>query len=117
MPVQTAITKIAVANQNQQRWKEKKRQTYQDDPEEHEGLLGEDQEHDNEDEVGRGVLPRRRVQLHILSHSISYQAEVDFAVGFWQKECGRLKRQVRNRTVSTPRCALTTTQSDLLHQN
>ena len=55
MPLQTNVTRAAIsgANQNHQRWKGKKKQTYQDDPEEHEGLLGDDQHHDSEDEVGR----------------------------------------------------------------
>ena len=49
------ITRAAVstANQNQQRWKGKKKQTYQDDPEEHEGLLGDDRGHGSEDEAER----------------------------------------------------------------
>ena len=53
MPLQT-VTKAAVsaAKQNHHRWKGKKKQSFQDDPEEQEGLL-RDEVHDSEDEVGR----------------------------------------------------------------
>lgn len=55
MPLQTTATKaaVSVARQNHQRWKGKKKQSYQDDPEEHEGLLEDELGHDSEDEVGR----------------------------------------------------------------
>jgi len=79
MPVQTVVTKAAVANHNRKRWKGKKKQTYQDDPEEHEGLLGDDQDHDSEDEVGRAGPARPTAQearptshialLHLISSS------------------------------------------------
>jgi len=64
MPLQTTATKAAVsaARQNHQRWKGKKKQAYQDDPEEHEGLLADDQGRDSEDEVGRPGPARRPVQ-------------------------------------------------------
>jgi len=61
MPLQTTATKatVSAARHNHQRWKGKKRQSYQDDPEEHEGLLGDDQGHDSEEEVGRPGPARR----------------------------------------------------------
>ena len=60
MPSQATATNAAVsaARQNYQRWKGKKKQTYQDDPEEHEGLLEDGGGHDGEGEVGR-VGPAR----------------------------------------------------------
>jgi len=67
MPLQTIVTKTAAsaARQNHQRWKGKKKQTYQDDPEEHEGLLGDDQGHDSEDgaeRAGPARLPSQEVR-------------------------------------------------------
>ena len=64
MPLQTTATKatVSAARHNQQRWKGKKRQSYQDDPEEHEGLLGDDHGHDSEEEVGRPSPTRRPAQ-------------------------------------------------------
>lgn len=54
MPVQATVTKAAVSVANH-RWKGKgkKKQSYQDDPEEAEGLLGDDEARDSEEEVGR----------------------------------------------------------------
>jgi len=51
MPLQT-VTKAAVSAANR-RWKGKQKQSFQDDPEEHEGLLGDGEGRDSEDEVGR----------------------------------------------------------------
>ena len=64
MPSQATATNAAVsaARQNYQRWKGKKKQTYEDDPEEHEGLLGDDGSHDGEDEVGRAGPGRLHTQ-------------------------------------------------------
>ena len=63
MPLQTTATKatVSAARHNHQRWKGKKRQSYQDDPEEQEGLLGGDQGPDSEEEVGRPGPARRSV--------------------------------------------------------
>ena len=68
MPLQTTVTKVAVSvgRQNHQRWKGKKKQGYQDDPEEQEGLLGDDEGHYSEDEVGRAGparIPTQEVRL------------------------------------------------------
>ena len=68
MPLQGNVTRAAVsgAQQNHQRWKGKKKQTYQDDPEEHEGLLRDDQGGDSEGEVerpGPARLPAHEVRL------------------------------------------------------
>ena len=57
MPAQTTITNAA-ASAASHRWKGKKKQTYQDDPEEQEGLLGDDDARDSEEEVGRAVPAR-----------------------------------------------------------
>ena len=75
MPLQTTATKatVSAARHNQQRWKGKKRQSYQDDPEEHEGLLGDDHGHDSEEEVGRPGPTRRPVRpVPALLDSISH---------------------------------------------
>ena len=88
MPSQTTVTRVAasVARQNHQKWKGKKKQTYQDDPEEHEGLLEDDQGHDSEDEVGRpgpARLPAHDVRpTLIFPGSISHPAAIYFAVEF-----------------------------------
>ena len=52
MPAQTIVTKVAASAANQ-RWKGKKKQGYQDDLEEQEGLLGDAEGRDSEEEVGR----------------------------------------------------------------
>ena len=52
MPARATVTKAAASATNQ-RWKGKKKQTYQDDPGETEGLLGDDEARDSEEEVGR----------------------------------------------------------------
>ena len=52
MPAQTIVTKVAASAANQ-RWKGKKKQGYQDDLEEQEGLLGDGEGRDSEEEVGR----------------------------------------------------------------
>ena len=67
MPLQANVTMAAVsgAQQNHQRRKGKKKQTYQDDPEEHEGLLADDQGGDSEGEVerpGPARLPAHEVR-------------------------------------------------------
>ena len=64
MPSQATATNAAVsaARQNYQRWKGKKKQTYEDDPEEHEGLLEDDRSHDGEDAVGRAGPARLHTQ-------------------------------------------------------
>ena len=89
MPLQTTATKVAVsgARQNHQRWKGKKKQTYQDDPEEHEGLLGDDQGHGSEDEVGRPGPARppaleARTTSPMLLDSALHPAAVYFTVYF-----------------------------------
>ena len=89
MPLQTTATKASVsaARHNHQRWKGKKRQSYQDDPEEHEGLLGDDGGHDSEDEVGRPGPATHSAQEvrptpHMFPLSISPRAAVYFTVEF-----------------------------------
>ena len=89
MPLQTTATKASVsaARHNHQRWKGKKRQSYQDDPEEHEGLLGDDGGHDSEDEVGRpgpAMHPAQEVRPTppTFPLSISHRGAVYFAVKF-----------------------------------
>jgi len=64
MPLQTTATKatVSAARHNHQRWKGKKRQSYQDDPEEQQGLLGDGEGHDSEEEVGRPGPARRSTQ-------------------------------------------------------
>jgi len=88
MTLQTTVTKaaVSVASQNHQRWKGKKKQGYQDDPEEHEGLLGDGEGHDSEDEVGRAGparIPTREVcRIPVLPYYISHRTEIDLAVKF-----------------------------------
>lgn len=88
MPLQTTVAKTAVsaASQNHQRWKGKKKQGYQDDPEEHEGLLGDDEGHDSEDEVGRAGparIPTQSVRpTLLLLYYISHRTAIDFTVEF-----------------------------------
>ena len=65
MPAQTTITKAAVSAASQ-RWKGKRKQNYKDDPEEHEGLLGDDGGHDSEEEV-RGAGPARSPVCEVCS--------------------------------------------------
>ena len=63
MPAQTTITKPAVSVASH-RWKGKNKQTYQDYPEEQEGLLGDDDALDSEEEVEREVPAR------LLTHEV-----------------------------------------------
>ena len=78
MPLQTTATKaaVSVANQNYKRWKGKKKQSYQDDPEEQEGLLGDGEGRDSEDEVeraGPARIPTQEVcQTPVLHYYISH---------------------------------------------
>jgi hypothetical protein len=88
MPLQATATKAAVsaASQNHQRWKGKKKQSYQDDPEEHEGLLGDDEDRDSEDGVGRAGparIPTQEVRLTtVLPYCISHRTAIALAVEF-----------------------------------
>ena len=63
LPSQTAATNAAVsaARRNYHRWKGKKH-TYQDDPEEHEGLLEDGGSHDSEGGVRRASPARLHTQ-------------------------------------------------------
>ena len=78
---------------------EVEKQTYQDGPEEREGLLWNDRAMTAKMRLGervrRGFLPMRRVQLPIFPYSISHQAAIDFAVEFWPKKFRCLKDKSR----------------------
>ena len=105
MPLQATATKAAVsaANQNHKRSKGKNKQVYQDDPEEHEGLLGDDEDHDSGDEVGRAGparVPSREVRpTPVLPYHISHRTAIDLAVELQYETCRKFKGQVENRTV------------------
>jgi len=84
MPLQATATKAAVSAANHKRWKGKNKQVYQDDPEEHEGLLGGDEDHDSEDEVGRAGparVPSQEVRpTPVLPYHISHRTAIGLAV-------------------------------------
>lgn len=63
MPPQATVTRAAAVVTNQ-RWKGKKKQNYQDDPEEYEGLLRGDEDPDGEEEEGVGRAGPAGVPIH-----------------------------------------------------
>ena len=74
MPAQTTVTKAA-ASIASQRWKGKRKQTYQDDPEEAEGLLGDDEAGDSDEGVGRAG-PARLPAHEVFSFALLTQFDL-----------------------------------------
>lgn len=85
MPVHAAVATAATSAANQ-RWKGKKKQIYQDDPEEAVGLLGDDEARDSEEEVERAG-PARHPTHSVCS--VVYTTSLDLIPSSDQL-CGRI---------------------------
>ena len=105
VPSQTAATNAAVsaARRNYQRWKGKKKQTYEDDPEEHKGMMGVTTARVVLGKpVRRGFIPKRHVRPPASPDSVSHRAAINFVVKFQQEASGQSKDKSRTVPFGPP---------------